>query len=134
MGIFKTGFGVVAVAILFAHGSSALAAREGEFRSQASGNWEQPSTWEVYDPDVGWRGATVDDGIPGTGGVVTIQAGYTVTVSGIEHVEKLRIERGTDEFGPGTLDGFREPRRQAVHIHGDPDHGGHSRRRVFNRC
>jgi xylan 1,4-beta-xylosidase len=61
----------------------------GEIRSNKSGNWNDPATWEQYDGD-NWvhpaAGApSIDDGL------ITIMSGHTITVTFSDSIEQLKI-------------------------------------------
>jgi len=79
--------------IYFNLGSSyvAYAAAAGDFRSNASGNWNSTATWQRYN-GTAWVAATAPPS--STDGVITVQNGHTVTVTAGVTVDQLVISTG----------------------------------------
>ncbi|MEO8416731.1 MAG: hypothetical protein ABI472_23905, partial [Ginsengibacter sp.] len=61
----------------------------GEFRSVASGDWNSPATWEVYN-GVTWAPAVAIPNSPTA--IATVQAGQTLTMSGATQVKTLKLD------------------------------------------
>ena len=70
--------------------SSAFAQATGDFRSFQNGNWNDVNSWERY------NGSTWVNPAPNTPlateGVVTIQAGDTITVTAIDSIDQLVVD------------------------------------------
>ena len=75
----------------FSFQKQGLAAASGDYRSKATGNWNNTATWEKYN-GTSWVAATATP--TNADGVVTIQNGHTVTnTTGID-VDQLVVESG----------------------------------------
>ncbi|PZV79741.1 hypothetical protein CLV31_11357, partial [Algoriphagus aquaeductus] len=77
--------------ILTLMGSELLAQGLNDYRSIASTNWANASTWERFD-GTNWVAAAVP---PGSGdGVITIRSTFTVTVAAIVTADQVVVESG----------------------------------------
>ncbi len=77
-----------------------FSALSGDFRTRASGDWNDANVWEVYDAGVpGWSPATSAPGISDT---ATVLANHSVTVRTIENVNHLILECSEPVSGFGT--------------------------------
>jgi hypothetical protein len=69
----------------------AVAATAGDYRTAASGLWGSPLTWETYDGS-NWIPAVAAP--TSANGVITLQAGHTVTVAAAYTVDQVTVNAG----------------------------------------
>jgi hypothetical protein len=83
--------GSVFVTLNFTGSTESKAAASGDFRSVASGEWGDKTTWEVYDGSV-W--AAANNSPRNSDGVITVQNGHTVSVMGNVSVDQVVVDSG----------------------------------------
>jgi hypothetical protein len=78
--------------LFLAQGISNLAFGQtnGDYRSRQSGNWNQSSSWQVYNN--GWVNASNTPN--NTSGIITIRNGHTITVTNSPTVDQVVVEAG----------------------------------------
>src|SRR5690242_16997963 len=95
MVVATTLVGVLTVALIIflnvSNNKNAYAFSSGDYRSKASGSWSSTATWEKYNGS-SWIAATT---VPSSSdGIVTIQAGHSVTSSSNVQINGLIVETG----------------------------------------
>ena len=98
---------LLTVAALFAAALFILdvpAAMADTYRSAQSGDWDQLTTWEIFN-DPNWATPTKDQGVPACGDNATIRNGHTVDVDTSESVDYVTVDSGgyIDIQASGTL-------------------------------
>ncbi len=64
-----------------------------QYRSQATGNWGIPATWECSDDGTNWQTPTTNTPTS-SNGVITIRTGHTVTIESTVTVDEVTVENG----------------------------------------
>lgn len=72
------------------------------FRSQGSGNWGTPATWQSSHDNINWANATLSP--TNTANTVTIMTGHTVTVAASVNVDQVIVNGKMSILNAVTLD------------------------------
>lgn len=73
------------------YASSLLAQANGDYKTVKSGNWNDPTTWQVYNGNWGTATASPDSNAVGR---ISVLAGHTVTVTANANADSLVVESG----------------------------------------
>ena len=90
----ETGVTITATGLSFSGTSASIAivAQTGSYRSRASGDWNNPTTWQYWDGSA-WQDSTTTTPTS-SDGVITILSAHTVTVTADVSVDQVIIENG----------------------------------------
>ncbi|MCX7671494.1 MAG: hypothetical protein N2439_15665, partial [Anaerolineae bacterium] len=84
-----TGF-LVALTMLVAP-SGAAADAPGDYRSKATGNWGDATTWQVF---IGTKWVDASTAPTSAAGIITVRNGHTITITADVSVDQVVIEAG----------------------------------------
>ena len=80
--------------------SSLVAQNDGDYRSAATGNWDQPGSWEVL-TDGSWTPAS--SAPTAADGIITIRDGHTISVTSTVTADQIEFEYVPFSGTPGNL-------------------------------
>lgn len=65
-----------------------------QYRSQTTGDWNTPATWQCSDDGINWQTPTTNTPTSGHAGTITIRSGDNITVSANVTVDQVVIDSG----------------------------------------